>query len=64
VERACRLALARPPEVSRLNRACGFVEERLAHYRSEGLKSEEARHKAVSDLCHVLLNSSEFVFVE
>ncbi len=64
IEQAHRLALSRSPISSRLDRAVGFVEQQLASYQAEGLKLEAARHKAVTDLCHVLLNSHEFAFVE
>ena len=64
IDQAHRLTLARAPSPSRLNRAIGFVEQQTATYRDDGLQAEAARHKALTDLCHVLLNSSEFVFVE
>ena len=64
IARAHRLTLARSPSPSRLSRAIGFVDEQTATYRAEGLSPAAARHKALTDLCHVLLNSSEFVFVE
>ncbi len=64
IDQTHRLTLARSPSPSRLNRAMGFVEQQAATYRAEGLSSEAARHKSLTDLCHVLLNSSEFVFVE
>lgn len=64
IKHAHRLTLARPPSLSRLNRSLGFVEQQITSYRADGMKSETARHKAMTDLCHVLLNSSEFVFVE
>lgn len=64
IERASRLTLSRQPSASRLNRSLGFVEQRLADYQQDGHSSEAARHKAMTDLCHVLLNSSEFVFVD
>ena len=64
IELAHRLTLSRPPLASHLSRALRFVEQQVQTYRADGMKSEVARHKALSDLCHVLLNSSEFVFVE
>ncbi len=64
VERCYRLTLSRSPSASRLNRSLGFVEQQLAQYKQDGISSEAARHKAVTDLCHVLLNSSEFIFID
>ena len=61
---AHRFALSHKASPQRLNRAFDFVQQQLESYEDDGLPIEVARHKAITDFCHVLLNSSEFVFVE
>jgi len=64
IELAHRLTLGRVPSANRFHRSLSFVEQQLANYHSLLVPGEVARHKALTDLCHVLLNSSEFIYVE
>lgn len=41
-----------------------FLEEQYVRYSVSGNQSEVARHKALADLCHMLLASNEFVYVD
>jgi len=41
-----------------------FVVEQQARYASRGDNSEQARRNALSDLCHMLLASNEFVYID
>ena len=64
VERMFVLALARRPERARLEQAVTFVRAREEAYRGENPADANAAHRALADLAHVLLNSSEFLHVE
>ena len=41
-----------------------FLEEQYVRYSAGGDQSDAARHKALADLCHMLLASNEFVYVD
>jgi hypothetical protein len=64
VESAFRLALARGPSAARAAEAQRFLAERQAIYAMEGRPRPEAARRALTDLCHVLLNCNEFVYVD
>jgi hypothetical protein len=63
IERAFRIALGRSPSP----RENAWSEELLAHqaaeYAQANLPSDEIAHKALTHLCHMLLNSNEFLYV-
>ena len=58
------LALAREPSAERLRQAKAFVAAREATYQKESGAKETPRHRALTDLAHVLFNSSEFITIE
>jgi mono/diheme cytochrome c family protein len=58
------LAMSRPPGDTRLHQALAFVESREKSYRDEKSPPAQSRHRALTDLAHVLFNSSEFIHVE
>jgi hypothetical protein len=62
VARMYELAMSHPPAEVRLQQAVEFVQSREAAYSEEDAGG--ARLRALSDLAHVLLNSSEFLYVE
>jgi hypothetical protein len=55
-ERALRLAYARPPRASEIDAAAAFLA------KQEKLTS--SRQEALADLCHTLLSSSEFLYIQ
>jgi hypothetical protein len=63
IERAFCIALGRGPSP----RETAWSEELLAHHAAEyseaKLPSEQIAHKALTHLCHMLLNSNEFLYV-
>lgn len=60
---AFRIALGRPPSVTE-SAACGELrDEHEKLYRAQGLPPEQAALKALGDVCHTLLNTSEFLYV-
>lgn len=64
IDRAFRLTVARSPSSARREQAINFLQQREQTYRSDKATAKDARQRSLRDLCHVLLNSSEFVFVE
>lgn len=58
------LALAREPAAERLKQATAFVSAREAAYAQEAGAKESPRHRALTDLAHVIFNSSEFITIE
>jgi len=62
---ACRLAFGRPPEPDELAAAVAFL-DRQAHLAGATAKRSQttAEQNALADLCHVLLNSNEFLYVD
>jgi Protein of unknown function (DUF1549)/Protein of unknown function (DUF1553) len=64
VERMHLLALARVPTAERLKQAKSFISAREAAYTQETSAKETPRHRAFTDLAHVLFNSSEFITIE
>ncbi len=72
VERAYWLALSRPPTEDQRRTAMRFVEQRFQAGRRQLVDQrvstdantyDELRRRALADLCHVLFNSNEFVYV-
>jgi hypothetical protein len=63
-ERALRIALARQPSAARVAEAAAFLEAQSARLLAEGEYEEDAIHHALADLCHVLMNLSEFSYVD
>jgi hypothetical protein len=58
------LALARVPTAERLKQATAFVSARESAYAQDAGAKETPRQRALTDLAHVLFNSSEFIYVE
>jgi len=63
-ERALWLALSRPPSNSRLDDAVAFLAAQQESHQAAGRNEADARRQALRDLCHVLLNCNEFVYVD
>ncbi|GIW92360.1 MAG: cytochrome c [Pirellulaceae bacterium] len=63
----CRTLFGRPAEETDLQVMRSFLEKQAARVASEApqpVEAAESRRQAWVDLCHVLLNSSEFLYVE
>jgi hypothetical protein len=64
---AVRLAFGRPPASEELQLFNGFLasqQQRHAELIGESAAPEEARRRAVTDLCHMLLSANEFIYVD
>ena len=64
VERALWTALGQVPESIRIQQGTTFVQSQASRLETEGMAEAEAREAALADFCHVLLNLSEFVYVD
>lgn len=64
IDTAFRLALARPPDEEETAWCDELLERQSELYRADGRSAEEAAHQALVNLCHTLLNTSEFLYVE
>jgi hypothetical protein len=60
---ALRLAFGRGATPSERAHLTSFVDAQTARHRTAGT-STDARHRALTDLCHLLLCANEFVYVE
>jgi hypothetical protein len=61
---AFRLALARPPSAAEENICMRLLERQARILRETKFPEAEAERKALLELCHTLLNTSEFIYVE
>ncbi|MEQ2007192.1 MAG: DUF1549 and DUF1553 domain-containing protein [Limisphaerales bacterium] len=64
IGRMHQLALTRVPTAERLKQAMAFVAARESAYAQEAAATETPRQRALTDLGHVLFNSSEFIYGE
>jgi hypothetical protein len=62
--RAFRLALVRTPSRAELAICTRLLAQASATYRQAGRSLAEADQLALTELCHTLLNTSEFLYVE
>lgn len=61
VRLAWRFALGRQPTAAELSAALEHLEQQTRHF---GAKSTESHQRALASLCHVLVNTNEFVYVD
>jgi hypothetical protein len=64
IRTAYRLTLARSPEPAERAICTRLLERQAAAFRAAGKAEREAKDLALEDLCHTLLNASEFLYVE
>lgn len=64
VKTALWIALSRPPGERRSEEGVAFLESQTRRLVAEGQSESEARRAALADFCHVLMNLSEFVYVD
>ena len=64
IDLAFQLALARKPKDSELKHSQVFVSEQAKNHESAGAPADKATQLALADLCHMLLSTSEFLYVE
>lgn len=61
---AFRYALARTPDSSELETLGGLLQRERNRFRESGMAENPATREALASVCHVLLNSNEFLYVE
>lgn len=61
---ALELALSRTPTDSRVAEGADFLLAQRADYVSQGKNADESQAAALVDLCHVLLNCNELLYVD
>jgi hypothetical protein len=64
IRAAYRLALARQPDPAELAICTQLLDRQAASFRAAGRPGQEANSMALEHLCHALLNTSEFLYVE
>ncbi len=61
---ALLVAFGRPATDAERARLNAFLETQAQNYGSAAVPQPEARHKALADLCHMLLSANEFLYVD
>jgi hypothetical protein len=64
IQFAFRLALGRSPNTVEARFCAQQLHDQIEIYRAAGLRSSQASRKALVQLCHTILNLSEFLYVE
>jgi hypothetical protein len=64
IDLAFRLALARRPNAAERATCRQLLSEQTEIYRRAGSSADAADHQALVQLCHVVFNSSEFLYAE
>jgi hypothetical protein len=64
VEKAYDLAFCRGPSQTERQWCVDLIRRHAGRYEQSGADSEEAAARALAHLCHMLLNTSEFLYVE
>jgi hypothetical protein len=62
IETAFRIVLARSPRATEIAWARELLAHHTRHYEGEKMSAAEARQRALFHLCHVLVNTSEFLY--
>ncbi|MCE9527303.1 MAG: PSD1 and planctomycete cytochrome C domain-containing protein [Planctomycetales bacterium] len=63
IETAWQIALGRAPSASETQACAELLQKQAAHFISEKQSPEQAVHQALTQLCHMLLNTSEFIYI-
>ncbi|MEZ6127588.1 MAG: PSD1 and planctomycete cytochrome C domain-containing protein [Planctomycetaceae bacterium] len=63
IEAAWKFALARAPTDAERHLAAQHLKSQMANFKSAGTATDPS-HQALVSLCHVLLNSNEFLYVD
>jgi hypothetical protein len=63
IETAFQIVLSRSPSASETQACTELLQKQSAHFISEKQSPEQAAHQALTQLCHMLLNTSEFIYI-
>jgi hypothetical protein len=61
---AVQVALARPATAAERAELAAFLESQTTHYLQAASTPQEARQRALADLCQIVLSSNEFAYVD
>jgi hypothetical protein len=64
VETAFRLILIRPPREEEREWCVAAFAEHLLVFEQTGTDAQQAHHQALVQICHMLLNTSEFLYIQ
>jgi len=64
IETAFRLILIRPPREEEREWCVEVYSKHLQIFEQTGTDAQQARHQALAQICHMLLNTSEFLYVQ
>jgi hypothetical protein len=64
IERSYRIALGRAPSPEETGWSLETLHRVQDRYQSSGKPADEARRRALAAVCHTLLNTNEFLYVE
>ncbi|MHC4875054.1 MAG: PSD1 and planctomycete cytochrome C domain-containing protein [Planctomycetota bacterium] len=64
INRAIQIAIGRQPSMREVNQGAAFISAQEQLLIEEGQTPDAARDEALADFCHVLMNLSEFVYVD
>jgi hypothetical protein len=64
VERAWQLVYSRPPSEAEMTSAVKFLGEQTAFFAGKPAKDVQPAEEALTSLCHALISSNEFLYVE
>ena len=64
VERAFQVAYSRAPHGAERDLVLEYLVQQARDHSAGGADDELAAHRALADLCHMLLSSSEFLYIE
>ena len=64
VDAAFRVALGRHPNAKEAEWTLASMRNLVDDYRSSGLDADAAREKALTGICHTLLNTNDFLYVQ
>lgn len=63
VTAAFRIAFGRLPDAEDLAASLEFLQQHAKRYENQNVAAVEAKKKALTHLCHMLINASEFLYV-
>jgi hypothetical protein len=64
IETAYRLALSRQPTASEIRKCRAYLDEQTTLHAGDKSSGKPEPRKALADLCHMLLSTNEFLYVE
>jgi len=63
METAWQIVLGRSPSANEKQACTELLQKLTAHFTAEKHPPEQAAHQALTQLCHMLLNTSEFIYI-